>query len=183
MEGATRPGRPVPGGSGESSFDVCSKERSRGFDIAFRRRPAAAPARVYKQSVLAPAPPVSPWAAPAAVPRRASGPEPGRALWGPGLRDGERGGGRGRWRGSLFPPQASLSSQPHTAPLLQGPGFLPLYNKLRNLQRLLGRRTRGSQVRDFMSLVRTAAIGQVAKAGSTIIAPWSHIYRVRMATG
>lgn len=118
------------------------KGKSRGFNSAFRGQPAEAPARVYKQSALAPAPPVSPWAALAAVPGQASGPEPGRALWGPGLRDGERGGGRGWWRGSLLPTQAFLCSQPHAAPLLQGPGFLPLYNKLRNLQRLLGRRTR-----------------------------------------
>lgn len=65
--------------------------------------------------------------------------------------------------GSLLPPQASLCSQPHTAPLLQGPGFLPLCNKLRNLQRLLDPRTRGSQVCDITSLVRTTALRQVTK--------------------
>lgn len=79
-----------------------------------------------------------------------------------------------------------LSSVPSSTqvPLFQGPGFPPLYNKLRNLQGLLDPRTRGGQVSDVMSFVRTAALMQVTRAGSrSIRVPWSHIYRVRMATG
>lgn len=135
---------------------------------------------------------------------------PGRRLWpgvpagppGTGARgdgwmqtgEGAEGGGAGASSILLGLPSVPSPTEP---PALQGPGFLPLSNKLRNLQRPLDPRTRRRQLGDIVFLVRTTvlgedhspwlrttALGQVTKAGSgSIAAPWSHIYRVRMATG
>lgn len=122
---------------------------------AFRRRPAA-PARIYQQSARAPRP------LPSAPGRRRlprlclAEPLAGSPGWPSGDRgweDGEWGGGGGWWCGSPLPPRAFL----FPAPLFQGSGFPPLYNKLRNLQRLLDPRTGGSQLCEIMSLVRTTS--------------------------